>query len=362
MTGVPAWSADCLKLTVYFGERDRVADRFLAHRLLDVFADHGLAASVLLRGAEGFGVKHHLRSDRLLTLSEDLPLVAAAVDRSERIEAALAEVRELAFDGLVTLERSRMSARGGPAVIGEDPGAATKLTLYVGRGARVGGRPAHEAALEVLREGGIDGASVLLGVDGTVGGRRERARFFSQNARVPMMVISIGAGSRLAALLPELHESLGGPVMTLERVQVLKRDGERVADVEAVPARDERGLARWQKLMLYSSEHTHFEGRPVHIEAVRRLRRQGAAGATTLRGVRGFDGRHSPHGDTFWSLRRRVPTLTVVVDTPPRIERWFEVLDEITPERGLITGEIVPAFRATGPEIRRGGLRMAART
>ena len=45
-----------------------------------------------MRGVEGFGAKQHLRTDRLLTLSEDLPLVSVAVDTRARIEAALAEV------------------------------------------------------------------------------------------------------------------------------------------------------------------------------------------------------------------------------------------------------------------------------
>ena len=48
-----------------------------------------LQTSLVLRGVAGFGVKHHLRTDRLLTLSEDLPLVAVAVDTRARIEAAL---------------------------------------------------------------------------------------------------------------------------------------------------------------------------------------------------------------------------------------------------------------------------------
>jgi hypothetical protein len=54
-----------------------------------------------------------------------------------------------------------------------------------------------------------------------------------------------------------------------------------------------------------------------------------------------------------------VPTLTVVVDTPANIRRWADLLDRVTPERGLITSEIVPAFRATGPEITSGGLLLA---
>jgi PII-like signaling protein len=85
------------------------------------------------------------------------------------------------------------------------------------------------------------------------------------------------------------------------------------------------------------------------------------AGATSLRGVWGFDGGHPPCGDSFWSLRRRVPVVTVVVDTPPNIAAAYEVIDELTAERGLVTSEIVPAFRARGPGIRRGGLELAPR-
>jgi PII-like signaling protein len=51
--------------------------------------------------------------------------------------------------------------------------------------------------------------------------------------------------------------------------------------------------------------------------------------------------------------------VTVVVDTPERIRRWFAIVDELTAETGLVTSEQVPALRATGPDIARGGLRLA---
>jgi PII-like signaling protein len=101
-------SADCLKLTSYFGERDRAGGGFLADALIDCYARHELTTSLIMRGVEGFGAKHQLRTDRLLTLSEDLPLVSVAVDLQERIEAVLPEVVALSGDGLITLERARM--------------------------------------------------------------------------------------------------------------------------------------------------------------------------------------------------------------------------------------------------------------
>ena len=39
---------DCLKLTIYFGERDRTGGVFLSDALLDLFGRERVAASVLL--------------------------------------------------------------------------------------------------------------------------------------------------------------------------------------------------------------------------------------------------------------------------------------------------------------------------
>ena len=79
---------DCLKLTSYFGERQRTAGGFAADALLDLYGRHEVATSILLRGMEGFGARRQPRTDRSLTLSEDLPLIAIAVDSRTRIEAA----------------------------------------------------------------------------------------------------------------------------------------------------------------------------------------------------------------------------------------------------------------------------------
>jgi len=100
---------DALTLTAYFGERDAADGGMLADALMAAYARRGLRASLLLRGSAGFGVKHHLRTDRLLTLSEDLPLVAMATDAPAAILAAAEETVQHAGDGL-----SRSSAPRPP--------------------------------------------------------------------------------------------------------------------------------------------------------------------------------------------------------------------------------------------------------
>jgi len=351
---------DCLKLTTYFAERDRGARGFLADELLDLYARHEFQGSALLRGAEGFGSRHRLQTQRVLTLSEDLPVVTVAVDARERIQAALPEVLAATRHGLVTLERARMLVGHiGEVRLPEELHEATKLTISVGRRQRIDGTPAHMAIVDVLQRHGVSGATVLLGVDGTVHGVRQRARLFGRNADVPILIISVGTGDSIASALPELGTLMAQPLMTLERVRVCKRDGRRLATPRELPETDASGLPMWEKLMIYTSEQAKHDGHPLHVALIRRLREEGASGATALRGIWGFHGDHRPHGDRFWALARHVPVVTVVVDTPPNARRWFEVVDELTQETGLVTSEMVPAARARPTEDGRGELRLA---
>jgi PII-like signaling protein len=353
-------SHDCLKLTAYFGERDRIGPRFLAGELIDIYARHGLQTSLVMRGVTGFGPSQTIHTDRLLTLSEDLPLVAVAVDTRQRVQAALAEVKELRFNGLVTLERARMLTHRTEAVrVPWADQAETKLTVYVGRHERIDGAQAHEAVVAYLHEHGVVGATVLLGVDGTVHGVRERAKFFGRNASVPLMVIAVGDTRRITALASGLTIMLPRPLLTLERIRVCKRDGEKLAEPRHLPETDASGLGVWQKLMVYTGEQAQVGGEPLHQALIRRLRAAGAAGATSLRGIWGYYGNHAPHGDSFWQLRRHVPVLTVIVDNPVRIRRWFAIVDALTEATGLVTSEMVPARRAIAPNGARGSFRLA---
>jgi PII-like signaling protein len=352
---------DCLKLTTYFGERHRTDDQFVADALLDLYGRKEIEVSLMLRGAEGFGLKHHLRTDRLLTLSEDLPLVSVAVDTRARIENILEEVTQVKRHGLITLERARMlTGEVGSIALPEELHEATKLTIYVGRQEQISGSPAFIAVCDLLHRRGIAGATALLGVDGTAHGVRQRARFFGRNAEVPMMIIAVGAGEQIAGVLPELGGLLQRPLLTLERVRVCKRDGQLLSPPTPLPATDEQGLAMWQKLMVYASEQARHGHSPLHVALVRRLRESGASGATCLRGVWGFHGEHPPHGDRLLQLRRHVPVVTILVDTPERIAESFKLVDELTDRAGLVTSEMVPAMASLSEgERKRGGLRLA---
>jgi len=349
-------SDEYLKLTTYFAERLRSGDRFLADALLDLYEESAVATSVVLRGIASFGPHHVLRSDQTLSASEDSPIVIAAVDRAEKIASLADRAVETTTRGLVTLERARLL--GGPEAT--PPSDTVKLTVYIGRQDRVSGRPAHHAVCDALHRHGFAGAAVFLGVDGTKHGQRRRARFFSRNVDVPVMIIAIGTADQATAAIPELEVMLRQPLLTLERVQVCKRDGEVTARPAALPATDDSGRALWQKLMVYTSEATLHDGVPIHRAIVQRLfDSEAARGATVLRGIWGFHGDHKPHGDKLIQLTRQVPVTTIVVDSPERIAASFDIIDDVTERHGLITSELVPALVSIDDGERVGGTGLA---
>ena len=249
-------TAERLELTVLFGERARADGGFLADAIAAIFARHELHLSVVLRGMAGFGAAQRLRTDRLLSLSEDLPIVTVAVDARDRIEAALRDIEALAFHPLATTERDIAS-----------PGEHAKLTVYARRGE-------HRGVVAALHRHGVAGATALLGVDGTVRGVRRRARLVGDNRDVPVMVVSVGETDRIGAALAELP---GGRVHARARAHLpARRHGPRRAP------RDRRRMAEGQRLHVGGHRPARRPDRSACAATAPRARPScGACGATT---------------------------------------------------------------------------------
>jgi len=64
----------------------------------------GLAGASVLRGIEGYGASSRIHTTRLLSLSEDLPVVIVIVDSHDKIDAFLPELDELITEGLVIMD------------------------------------------------------------------------------------------------------------------------------------------------------------------------------------------------------------------------------------------------------------------
>lgn len=115
--GTPA-----LRLTVLVGEQEVWHHKPLYTEIVHCAHEAGLAGASVFRGIEGFGADSLVHTQRLLSLSEDLPVAIVIVDTGERIRAFLPQLDELlAGGGLVTLdpcERISYPRPGGTAPAG----------------------------------------------------------------------------------------------------------------------------------------------------------------------------------------------------------------------------------------------------
>jgi hypothetical protein len=95
---------------------------------------------------------------------------------------------------------------------------------------------------------------------------------------------------------------------------------------------------------VFVGESDRFEGRPLADALVDRLRREGFAGATVLRGLAGFGARSVVHTSHLLELSRDLPLVVEVVDTEEHVERLKPILDEMVSD-GLVTLEKVRVLR-----------------
>jgi PII-like signaling protein len=97
-------SGAAVRLTIMVGESDQWHHRPLFSEIVHRAHAAGLAGATVLRGVESFGASSRIHTTRLLSLSEDLPVVVIIVDTDERIRAFLPQLDELVTEGLVIID------------------------------------------------------------------------------------------------------------------------------------------------------------------------------------------------------------------------------------------------------------------
>lgn len=93
-----------MRLSIFLGESDRWHHRPVYTEIVHRAHAAGLAGASVLRGIEGYGASSRIHTTRLLSLSEDLPVVIVIVDTQDRIDAFLPELDELITEGLVIMD------------------------------------------------------------------------------------------------------------------------------------------------------------------------------------------------------------------------------------------------------------------
>ena len=95
---------------------------------------------------------------------------------------------------------------------------------------------------------------------------------------------------------------------------------------------------------IFIGESDRWHGRPLADALVERLRKEGFAGATVLRGLAGFGARSVVHTSHLLELSQDLPLVVEVVDTEEHVRKLEPILDEMVAD-GLVTLEKVRVLR-----------------
>jgi PII-like signaling protein len=102
-------------------------------------------------------------------------------------------------------------------------GEQVLMRIFIGESDRWERRPLWSALLELFRGRGLAGATVLRGVAGFgAASVIHEAGILKLSADLPLIIEVVDAEARLNEVLPEIDRMMGGGLITMERVRVVR--------------------------------------------------------------------------------------------------------------------------------------------
>ncbi|HVB56266.1 MAG TPA: DUF190 domain-containing protein [Candidatus Acidoferrales bacterium] len=95
-------------MRIHIGESDHWHGKPLYQAIVELLRQEKFSGVTVLRGVGGYGSSSIYHTDKILRLSQDLPIVIEVIEFTERIEAILSQLDDMIGGGLVTLEKVRV--------------------------------------------------------------------------------------------------------------------------------------------------------------------------------------------------------------------------------------------------------------
>lgn len=97
------------------------------------------------------------------------------------------------------------------------------MRIFIGEGDRYEHKPLYEALLELLRNDGLAGATVLRGVCGFGTGRVcHTQRLLDLSANLPLVVEVVDIQEKIDLVLPKIDAMMGSGLITQEKVTIIR--------------------------------------------------------------------------------------------------------------------------------------------
>jgi uncharacterized protein len=110
-------------------------------------------------------------------------------------------------------------------------GEGKLLRIFIGESDKHGRKPLYQAIVEMLREEGMAGATVLRGVEGFgANSHLHTARILRLSEDLPIVIEVADTAEKIEAIMPKLDEMVIDGMVTLERVEVVTYRAQENAD------------------------------------------------------------------------------------------------------------------------------------
>lgn len=101
------------RIRIFIGEAEQWQGKPLYRAILEQAQRQGVAGATVMRGIEGFGPEHHLSSDRLPDIADNLPLIVEIVESVEKVELLLPLLDSMVQRGMITVAPVEIVYAGG---------------------------------------------------------------------------------------------------------------------------------------------------------------------------------------------------------------------------------------------------------
>jgi PII-like signaling protein len=110
-------------------------------------------------------------------------------------------------------------------------GEGKLLRIFIGESDKHGRKPLYQAIVEMLREEGMAGATVLRGVEGFgANSHLHTARILRLSEDLPIVIEVADTAERIESIMPKLDEMVTDGMVTLERVEVVTYRAQETGD------------------------------------------------------------------------------------------------------------------------------------
>jgi PII-like signaling protein len=220
------------KVSIYVGQDHQYHGESVYSAILEFLFYHKVSGASVTRGVAGFGADHHMHTDRILVLTENLPMKVEFIETPEKVEELLPKLHEMAGTGLIEIQDTTIvksseilesGARQESTPALKRQGKAKLMRIYIGENDKWHEKPLHKALVESMRANDIAGVTVYQGILGYGANRRihkDTALHLSHDR--PIMLSVVDTEERLRAFLPVLDDMVKQGLVVFSDVDIVK--------------------------------------------------------------------------------------------------------------------------------------------